>query len=65
VTRNIPAIIKEAGFRVERLETRYLARFRFPKSGRIISGASPARNDNIRRSGASNWRTLDHSGKSP
>jgi ubiquinone/menaquinone biosynthesis C-methylase UbiE len=31
VTRNIPALIEEGGFRVERLETGYLARF--PKSG--------------------------------
>jgi len=31
VTRDIPALIKEAGFRVERMETGYLARF--PKSG--------------------------------
>ena len=31
VTRDIPALIKEGGFRVERMETGYLARF--PKSG--------------------------------
>jgi ubiquinone/menaquinone biosynthesis C-methylase UbiE len=31
VTRDIPALIKNGGFRVERLETGYLARF--PKSG--------------------------------
>jgi len=31
VTRDIPALIKEGGFRVERIETGYLARF--PKSG--------------------------------
>jgi ubiquinone/menaquinone biosynthesis C-methylase UbiE len=31
VTRDIPAIIQEGGFRVERMETGYLARF--PKSG--------------------------------
>src|SRR6266851_1122041 len=31
VTRDIPALIKEGGFRVERTETGYLARF--PKSG--------------------------------
>ncbi len=31
VTRDIPALIKQGGFRVERLETGYLARF--PKSG--------------------------------
>jgi ubiquinone/menaquinone biosynthesis C-methylase UbiE len=31
VTRNIPALIEEGGFRIERLETGYLARF--PKSG--------------------------------
>jgi hypothetical protein len=31
VTRNIPALIKEGGFRIEQMETGYLARF--PKSG--------------------------------
>ena len=31
VTRDIPALIKEGGFRVERMETGYLARF--PKTG--------------------------------
>jgi len=31
LTRDIPALIKEGGFRVERMETGYLARF--PKSG--------------------------------
>ena len=31
VTRDIPALIKEAGFQVERMETGYLARF--PKAG--------------------------------
>jgi ubiquinone/menaquinone biosynthesis C-methylase UbiE len=31
VTRDIPALIREGGFRVERMETGYLARF--PKSG--------------------------------
>src|SRR5258708_3737618 len=31
VTRDLPALIKQGGFRVERLETGYLARF--PKSG--------------------------------